>query len=387
MENYEIICRLGGGSFADVYKAIEKSTGEYVAVKVLKKKYTNWEECLELRETKSLKKLQEDGKLSKQKGIDNIIKLKEMIFIKETGTLNLIFEYMEKDLFELMKQRSTTKFTENQIRNILYQVLQGLSFMHKYGFFHRDLKPENLLIIGDTIKIADFGLAREIRSIPPYTEYVSTRYYRAPECIVKSSNYNSPIDIWALGCIMAEMYLHPQPLFFGNNEKEVLYRICSVLGTPTHAVWPEGMQQAKKYEIKFPNCPGTSLSQIIPSASTEAIELMYQMINWDPNKRATANNLLNHPFFSNYTISNRFNTPEISGIDLSGDKKDINLQSLNITASLNMKVSGIKSFSNNNKLTIKTKEEFPQQKKEDDINFSKILNDTEGFDNCKFVLI
>lgn len=387
MENYEIICRLGGGSFADVYKAIEKSTGEYVAVKVLKKKYTNWEECLELRETKSLKKLQEDGKLSKQKGIDNIIKLKEMIFIKETGTLNLIFEYMEKDLFELMKQRSTTKFTENQIRNILYQVLQGLSFMHKYGFFHRDLKPENLLIIGDTIKIADFGLAREIRSIPPYTEYVSTRYYRAPECILKSSNYNSPIDIWALGCIMAEMYLHPQPLFFGNNEKEVLYRICSVLGTPTHAVWPEGMQQAKKYEIKFPNCPGTSLSQIIPSASTEAIELMYQMINWDPNKRATANNLLNHPFFSNYTISNRFNTPEISGIDLSGDKKDINLQSLNITASLNMKVSGIKSFSNNNKLTIKTKEEFPQQKKEDDINFSKILNDTEGFDNCKFVLI
>ena len=387
MENYEIICRLGGGSFADVYKAIEKSTGEYVAVKVLKKKYTNWEECLELRETKSLKKLQEDGKLSKQKGIDNIIKLKEMIFIKETGTLNLIFEYMEKDLFELMKQRSTTKFTENQIRNILYQVLQGLSFMHKYGFFHRDLKPENLLIIGDTIKIADFGLAREIRSIPPYTEYVSTRYYRAPECILKSSNYNSPIDIWALGCIMAEMYLHPQPLFFGNNEKEVLYRICSVLGTPTHAVWPEGMQQAKKYEIKFPNCPGTSLSKIIPSASKEAIELMYQMINWDPNKRATANNLLNHPFFSNYTISNRFNTPEISGIDLSGDKKDINLQSLNITASLNMKVSGIKSFSNNNKLTIKTKEEFPQQKKEDDINFSKILNDTEGFDNCKFVLI
>ena len=387
MENYEIICRLGGGSFADVYKAIEKSTGEYVAVKVLKKKYTNWEECLELRETKSLKKLQEDGKLSKQKGIDNIIKLKEMIFIKETGTLNLIFEYMEKDLFELMKQRSTTKFTENQIRNILYQVLQGLSFMHKYGFFHRDLKPENLLIIGDTIKIADFGLAREIRSIPPYTEYVSTRYYRAPECILKSSNYNSPIDIWALGCIMAEMYLHPQPLFFGNNEKEVLYRICSVLGTPTHAVWPEGMQQAKKYEIKFPNCPGTSLSQIIPSASKEAIELMYQMINWDPNKRATANNLLNHPFFSNYSISNRFNTPEISGIDLSGDKRDINLQSLNITASLNMKVSGIKSFSNNNKLTIKTKEEFPQQKKEDDINFSKILNDTEGFDNCKFVLI
>ena len=380
MENYEILCRLGGGSFADVYKAIEKSTGDYVAVKVLKKKYNNWDECLELRETKSLKKLQEDGKLSKQKGIENIIKLKEMIYIKETGTLNLIFEYMEKDLFELMKQRSVTKFTESQIRNIMYQILQGLSFMHKYGFFHRDLKPENLLIVGDTIKIADFGLAREIRSIPPYTEYVSTRYYRAPECILKSSNYNSPIDIWALGCIMAEMYLHPQPLFFGNNEKEVLFRICSVLGTPTHSNWPEGVQQAKKYEIKFPNCAGSSLSKAIPNASQEAIDLMGEMINWDPNKRATANNLLNHPFFTNYPITSRFNTPEISGIDLSNDKNN----TLNITESLNIKASGIKGYSNNNKLTIKTKEEFPQQKKEDDINCSKILNDTEGFDNCKY---
>lgn len=380
MENYEILCRLGGGSFADVYKAIEKSTGDYVAVKVLKKKYNNWDECLELRETKSLKKLQEDGKLSKQKGIENIIKLKEMIYIKETGTLNLIFEYMEKDLFELMKQRSVTKFTESQIRNIMSQILQGLSFMHKYGFFHRDLKPENLLIVGDTIKIADFGLAREIRSIPPYTEYVSTRYYRAPECILKSSNYNSPIDIWALGCIMAEMYLHPQPLFFGNNEKEVLFRICSVLGTPTHSNWPEGVQQAKKYEIKFPNCAGSSLSKAIPNASQEAIDLMGEMINWDPNKRATANNLLNHPFFTNYPITSRFNTPEISGIDLSNDKNN----TLNITESLNIKASGIKGYSNNNKLTIKTKDEFPQQKKEDDINFSKILNDTEGFDNCKY---
>ena len=303
-----------------------------------------------------------------------------MIYIKETGTLNLIFEYMEKDLFELMKQRSVTKFTESQIRNIMYQILQGLSFMHKYGFFHRDLKPENLLIVGDTIKIADFGLAREIRSIPPYTEYVSTRYYRAPECILKSSNYNSPIDIWALGCIMAEMYLHPQPLFFGNNEKEVLFRICSVLGTPTHSNWPEGVQQAKKYEIKFPNCAGSSLSKAIPNASQEAIDLMGEMINWDPNKRATANNLLNHPFFTNYPITSRFNTPEISGIDLSNDKNN----TLNITESLNIKASGIKGYSNNNKLTIKTKEEFPQQKKEDDINFSKILNDTEGFDNCKY---
>ena len=248
MEDYEIITRLGGGSFADVFKALEKSTGEYVAIKVLKKKYSKWEDCLELRECRSLQKLQEDH-LSHQPGTKHIIKLKQIIFIKESGTLNLIFEYMEKDLFELMKSRSSKKMSESQIRNIAYQTLLGLSFMHKYGFFHRDMKPENLLVIGDTVKIADFGLAREIRSIPPYTEYVSTRYYRAPECILKSTNYNSPVDIWALGCIIAEMYLHPQPLFFGNNEKEVLFKICSVLGTPTHSTWAEGMQQAKKIDM------------------------------------------------------------------------------------------------------------------------------------------
>ena len=358
MEDYEIINRLGGGSFADVFKALEKSTGEYVAIKVLKKKYSKWEDCLELRECRSLQKLQEDH-LSHQPGTKHIIKLKQIIFIKESGTLNLIFEYMEKDLFELMKSRSPKKMTETQIRNITYQTLLGLSFMHKYGFFHRNMKPENLLVIGDTLKIADFGLAREIRSIPPYTEYVSTRYYRAPECILKSTNYNSPVDIWALGCIMAEMYLHPQPLFFGNNEKEVLFKICSVLGTPSHSTWAEGIQQAKRVDIKFPTFQPTPLSQIIPQASSDAIDLLYQMLNWDPNKRATAYNLLQHPFFTNYSITDRISTPEYSQEENIGKKS-----------------GGIKKYSNNKGGSNK------HVKKEDD-TINKLLNDTEGFDKCK----
>ena len=281
-----------------------------------------------------------------------------MIFIKETGTLNLIFEYMEKDLFILMKERTPKKLNENQIKSIIYQTLMGLSYMHKYGFFHRDLKPENLLVTGEIIKIADFGLAREIRSIPPYTEYVSTRYYRAPECILKSNNYNSPIDIWALGCIMAEMYLHPQPLFFGNNEKEVLYKICSILGTPNHDIWNEGISQANKMDIKFPKFEPQKLENIITNASKDAIDLISQMIKWDPNKRATASNLLQHKFFNNINnlmfISNDFNGS-------------------------NLLISSIKE----NKLSIQTKDDIPSNllKKEDEINFSKILNDTEGFDN------
>ena len=102
MEDYEILERLGGGSFADVYKAKEKSTNTLVAIKVLKKKYSKFEDCLDLRECKSLQKL---NHIPNEKGIENIIKLKQIIFIKESGTLNLIFEYMEKDLFELMKKK------------------------------------------------------------------------------------------------------------------------------------------------------------------------------------------------------------------------------------------------------------------------------------------
>jgi len=104
--------------------------------------------------------------------------------------------------------------------------------MHRHGFFHRDLKPENLLCSGpELIKIADFGLAREIRSRPPFTDYVSTRWYRAPEVLLHSTNYGSTIDLWAMGCIMAELYTF-RPLFPGSSEVDQLFKICSVLGTP-----------------------------------------------------------------------------------------------------------------------------------------------------------
>ena len=380
MDDYEMITRLGGGSFADVYKALEKSTGELVAIKVLKKKYKKWDDCNELMECRSLQKLHNDSTFNKP-GEENIIKLKQIIFIKKTGTLNLIFEYMETDLLELMKSCEPKILKEDQIRDIMHQTLLGLCFMHKYGFFHRDMKPENLLLTRNKLKIADFGLAREIRSVPPYTEYVSTRYYRAPECILKSTNYNSPIDIWALGCIMAEMYTHPQPLFCGSNEKEVLFRICSVLGTPTHDIWNDGIRQANIVGIKFPNCPGTELEKIIPEASSEAIDLIKQMIKWDPNKRATAKNLLNHPFFTNHIIDNYYYSSGNNDI-IFGEKN-------------------FKKFSNNNDR--EGKDEIKRNEQEsnnnissnnesgndnninnfglgDDENYGSMLNETDGFD-------
>ena len=380
MDDYEMITRLGGGSFADVYKALEKSTGELVAIKVLKRKYKKWDDCNELMECRSLQKLHNDSTKDKP-GEENIIKLKQIIFIKKTGTLNLVFEYMETDLLELMKSCEPKTLKEDQIRDIMHQTLLGLAFMHKYGFFHRDMKPENLLLTRNKLKIADFGLAREIRSVPPYTEYVSTRYYRAPECILKSTNYNSPIDIWALGCIMAEMYTHPQPLFCGANEKEVLFRICSVLGTPTHDVWNDGIRQANIVGIKFPTCPGNDLEKIIPEASSEAIDMIKSMLKWDPNKRATAKNLLNHPFFTNHIIDNYFyssgNNDIIFGENSFKKFSNSNERGRKNEIKKHDKESNNNFSSNNESGNDNNINNFGIG---DDENFGSMLNESDGFD-------
>ena len=363
MEKYDIIRRLGGGSFADVFLGKEISTSDMVAIKVLKKKYRKLDQCYELREVVSLQKLCKDS-LSSQKGYDNIIKLKEVIFEKKTGKLSLVFEYMETDLYELMKKRSPSRLSEDEIKDITYQILLGLYHMHKYGFFHRDMKPENLLLTGKKVKIADFGLAREIRSIPPFTEYVSTRYYRAPECILRSQNYNSPVDIWAVGCIMAEMYMHPMPLFYGSSEKEVFIKICTTLGSPNKSNWNEGVNQASKIGMKYPQSSGTDLANIVIGASPEAIDLMKQMLKWAPSARATAANLLNHPFFNGLgydlkrvTNSNFFND--------FGDVKAFNKTN--------------RRFRPNNNNNNEEKNEKINKKDNEDNMFSKLVNDTKGF--------
>ena len=267
-----------------------------------------------------------------------------------------------------MKRRAPGRLSEDEIKDITYQMLLGLFHMHKYGFFHRDMKPENLLLTGKKVKIADFGLAREIRSIPPFTEYVSTRYYRAPECILRSQNYNSPVDIWAVGCIMAEMYMHPMPLFYGASEKEVFIKICTTLGSPNKSNWHEGVNQASKIGMKYPQSSGTDLANIVIGASPEAIDLMKQMLKWAPNARATAASLLNHPFFNGcgydlkrVTNSNFFNE--------FGDVKMFNKTNRRFRP----------NNDNNDNKNENVEKEKEKKKDNDDNMFSKLLNDTEGF--------
>ena len=144
--------------------------------------------------------------------------------------------------------------------------------------------------------MADFGLAREIRSRPPYTDYVSTRWYRAPEVLLRSTSYSSPIDLFAIGAIMAELYTF-RPLFPGSSEPDQIYKIAAVLGTPTIQTWPEGMKLAAAMNFKFPRFNPTPLSQLIPNACPEALALIADLLHYDPKKRPTAAQALQHPYF------------------------------------------------------------------------------------------
>jgi protein kinase len=172
MDKYKIVSVIGDGTYGSVMKAVHLITGEVVAIKKMKKKVYQWERCIDLKEIKALIKLSHP----------NIVRLLEVI--KEKNELHFVFEYLEANVYQVMKDRQKL-FPETMIRNIVYQTLQGLAFMHKNSYFHRDMKPENLLCFLDYVKIADFGLAKEITSQPPFTDYVATRWYRAPEILLR----------------------------------------------------------------------------------------------------------------------------------------------------------------------------------------------------------
>jgi protein kinase len=209
---------LGDGSFGSVVKGLNMETGQLVAIKKMKKEYPNWNECVGLGEVKVLTRLHHP----------NIVQLIELV--KKGTQLHFVFEYLSRNVYQMLQEKG--KLAHHEVRNIMFQTLQAVAYTHRKGYFHRDLKPENMLELNGTIKVADYGLAREIRAKPPFTEYVSTRWYRAPEVLLRGRNYNSPMDIFALGAIMAELY-SGLPLFPGSTERDQLHRILQLLGTPS----------------------------------------------------------------------------------------------------------------------------------------------------------
>ncbi|CAJ1949571.1 unnamed protein product [Sphenostylis stenocarpa] len=225
----------------------------------------------------------------------NIIKLKEVV--RENNELFFIFEYMDCNLYQLIKEREKP-FSEEEIRCFVRQVLQGLSHMHKKGFFHRDLKPENLLVTNDVLKIADFGLAREVSSMPPYTQYVSTR------CLYPLNMFNEKGKLHEYGiCLFLKLNYYASITsykipFSVDSEIDQLYKIYGILGMPDSTAFTIGANNSQLLDlVAHEIVPPVKLSDIIPNASSEAIDLMTQLLHWDPSRRPDADQSLQHPFF------------------------------------------------------------------------------------------
>eukprot|EP00948_MAST-09A_sp_MAST-9A-sp1_P001127 g1127.t1 len=329
MQKYSCEALLGSGSYGEVYRATNRQTGEVIAIKKIKKRFPTWEECLQLRELKALKEL---------KNHENIVTLKELV--REDGYLFFIFEYMpDGDMYqriEKAKTDSTKRLTTPIIRHYMKQIFAGLAHTHRNGFFHRDIKPENLLLKGSRVAISDFGEARQVRSVRPCTTYVSTRWYRAPELLLGMKSYSSPIDIWAAGCILAELYTLV-PFFPGSGELDQLCRIFDIIGHPTVESWQEGFHFLSRIDLQVdkredasssvqqqPSLLGGSHSRSSSVASTtsssfenlsiidklkgkisnapdSALQLLHELFQLNPRRRPSAMQALQLPFFNDDT--------------------------------------------------------------------------------------
>ncbi|KAI8924303.1 kinase-like domain-containing protein [Entophlyctis helioformis] len=215
--------KLGEGTFSEVLKVKHKVTGKVFAMKRFRKRFNStFEEIQNLREIQALRRLNPHN---------HVIDLIEVIFDQKHGVLALNFELMDCNLYELISRKNVI-ITETKAKNYFYQICKGLEYMHSKGIFHRDIKPENILIKDTTIKLADFGSCRGIHSKQPYTEYIATRWYRSPECLLCDGIYNFKMDVWGGGCVLYEI-ISKVPLFPGSNELDQLHRIHAVLGTPS----------------------------------------------------------------------------------------------------------------------------------------------------------
>ena len=168
--------------------------------------------------------------------------------------------------------------------------------MHSNGIFHRDIKPENVLLIEDSLKLADFGSCRGIYSKQPYTEYISTRWYRPPECLLTDGWYNSKMDIWGVGCVFFEVSAL-FPLFPGKNELDQINKIHNILGTPPARILEEFKSHASHMEINFPPKEGSGIEKLIMHVSEEARDLMCRMLIYNNEERITSKEALGHAYF------------------------------------------------------------------------------------------
>lgn len=292
LSNYVKKDKLGEGTYGVVYKAVDKRTNETVALKkILLEQEEEGIPATSIREISILKDLKHT----------NVVGLKEVI--NSRGKLVMVLEYLDMDLKKYLEVQQSP-ISPMLIKSYTYQILAGLCYCHCQRIIHRDMKPQNLLLNRQgLIKIADFGLARAF-TIPlrSYTHEVVTLWYRAPEILLGSSYYSVGIDVWSVGCIMAEMF-RKSPLFQGDSEPDQIYAIFEVLGTPNDEIWPEFSSLPEYKEGRFKQWPKRSLAEFVTGADPLALDLIEKMLVYDPAKRISAKDALSHPYFDDLSAT------------------------------------------------------------------------------------
>lgn len=209
--------------------------------------------------------------------------------------LDLICELMDMNIYERIKNRKH-HLPEALVKIYIYQLCKSLDHMHRNGIFHRDVKPENILIKDDVLKLADFGSCRGIYSKPPFTEYISTRWYRPPECLLTDGRYSFKMDMWSVGCVFFEVSTL-YPLFPGQNELDQISKIHDVIGTPSAELLAKMQTGSNHTKHTFEPKAGVGLKHYLPHCSDECIELMEGLLKYDPEERYSARQALKHPYF------------------------------------------------------------------------------------------
>lgn len=289
MDDYLKIEKIGEGTYGVVYKGKNKKINKSVALKKIRlESEDEGVPSTAIREISLLKELQHP----------NIVCLEDVLM--QENKLYLVFEFLSMDLKKYMDTIPSGQYMDKMlVKSYTYQITQGILFCHQRRVLHRDLKPQNLLIDNNgVIKLADFGLARAF-GIPVrvYTHEVVTLWYRAPEILLGSQRYSTPVDIWSVGCIFAEM-VTKRPLFHGDSEIDQLFRIFRTLTTPTEETWP-GVTSLPDYKPTFPCWKTNQLQSCVKQLDNQGLDLLQQMLIYDPALRLSARETLNHPYFAN----------------------------------------------------------------------------------------
>ncbi|KAL6515588.1 Mitogen-activated protein kinase mmk1 [Orobanche hederae] len=282
------IMPIGKGAYGIVCSALNSETNEHVALKKIANAFDNKIDAKRtLREIKLLRHMDHE----------NVVAIRDIIPPPQREAFNdvyIAYELMDTDLHQII--RSNQALSEEHCQYFLYQILRGLKYIHSANVLHRDLKPSNLLLNANCdLKICDFGLARVTSETDFMTEYVVTRWYRAPELLLNSSDYTAAIDVWSVGCIFMEL-MDRKPLFPGRDHVHQLRLLMELIGTPSEAELGFLNENAKRYIRQLPPYRRQSFTEKFPQVHPLAIDLVEKMLTFDPRQRLTGMELLSAPY-------------------------------------------------------------------------------------------